>query len=175
MQKKRKEREIEELEEVRPSFPSPSSTSPFFLSSTPQAKNSGLYHHTQKHLYAASSAATKLGGTKFRRDRGLGMGIGKFKGGMLTLSKRDIARIRIMYIGSNECAIAKPLERFECQVERTFVIFGTRNVFCETKPILEPSSVAVLEFAYYHKMQLLLGRAIRAMLHFIYFSFRSIN
>ncbi|RUP49962.1 hypothetical protein BC936DRAFT_140854 [Jimgerdemannia flammicorona] len=72
MQQKRKEREAKELEE---------------------AKHLGLYHHTQKHLYPTGSASAKPDGGKFRRDRGLGMGIGKFKEGVLTLSKQDIARV----------------------------------------------------------------------------------
>ncbi|KAF9226471.1 hypothetical protein BS17DRAFT_775675 [Gyrodon lividus] len=51
------------------------------------AKNLGNYHPTLKRFYDSSSSSAP--GKK--RERGLGMGIGKFVGGTLKLSREDIA------------------------------------------------------------------------------------
>ncbi|CAG8544100.1 7252_t:CDS:2 [Acaulospora colombiana] len=71
MQAKRQEREKKELEE---------------------AKNLGLYHRSIKHKWAASSSAKQK--SRSKRDRGIRMGIGKIKGGMLTLSSNDVKRVQ---------------------------------------------------------------------------------
>jgi len=54
-----------------------------------EAKNLGNYHPTLKRLYDSnpSSAPNK------KRARGLGMGIGKFVGGTLKLSREEIASV----------------------------------------------------------------------------------
>ncbi|TFK43616.1 hypothetical protein BDQ12DRAFT_187417 [Crucibulum laeve] len=51
-----------------------------------EAKNLGNYHPTLKKLYDASTSSS---GPK-RRDRGLKMGVGKFSGGLLHLSREEI-------------------------------------------------------------------------------------
>ncbi|OZJ04761.1 hypothetical protein BZG36_01833 [Bifiguratus adelaidae] len=56
-----------------------------------EAKNLGNYHRSIKHQFAVPGK--EKDSKAYRRDRGIGMGIGKFKGGMLTLSKADIARV----------------------------------------------------------------------------------
>lgn len=51
-----------------------------------EAKNLGNYHPTIKKLFDASSGLSD----RQRRVRGLGMGVGKFSGGTLKLSKEEI-------------------------------------------------------------------------------------
>lgn len=51
-----------------------------------EAKNLGNYHPTLKKLFDASSGSSE----RQRRVRGLGMGVGKFSGGTLKLSKQEI-------------------------------------------------------------------------------------
>ncbi|KAG2369890.1 hypothetical protein BDR07DRAFT_1266468 [Suillus spraguei] len=51
-----------------------------------EAKNLGNYHPTLKKLFDASSGSSD----RQRRVRGLGMGVGKFSGGTLKLSKEEI-------------------------------------------------------------------------------------
>ncbi|KAH7916189.1 hypothetical protein BJ138DRAFT_1053460 [Hygrophoropsis aurantiaca] len=51
-----------------------------------EAKNLGNYHPSLKKLYDSEKSET---GRK-KRDRGLGMGIGRFSGGTLTLSREEI-------------------------------------------------------------------------------------
>ncbi|KAJ7591141.1 hypothetical protein C8J56DRAFT_1135900 [Mycena floridula] len=53
-----------------------------------EAKNLGNYHPTLKSLYDDSTAAPR------KRQRGLKMGVGKFSGGMLKLSKKEIEDIQ---------------------------------------------------------------------------------
>ncbi|KXN83704.1 hypothetical protein AN958_00845 [Leucoagaricus sp. SymC.cos] len=65
--RKQKERDKQELEE---------------------AKNLGNYHPTLKKLFEASGTSTSRS-----KSRGLGMGVGRFKGGVLQLSKQDIASV----------------------------------------------------------------------------------
>ncbi|OZJ01409.1 hypothetical protein BZG36_05659, partial [Bifiguratus adelaidae] len=52
-----------------------------------EAKNLGNYHRSIKHQFAVPGKQTES--KSLRRDRGSG----KFKGGMLTLSKSDISRV----------------------------------------------------------------------------------
>lgn len=54
-----------------------------------QAKNVGNYHPTIKKLFGEDGAAPQR-----KRERGLGMGIGKFVGGTLKLTARDLASVR---------------------------------------------------------------------------------
>ncbi|CAG8569259.1 10_t:CDS:2 [Funneliformis caledonium] len=68
IQSKRQERDQQELEE---------------------AKNLGLYHQSIKHKWASSSSKPPQ-----VRDKGIGMGIGKVKNGMLMLSSKDIKRVQ---------------------------------------------------------------------------------
>ncbi|KAG2135917.1 uncharacterized protein EDB93DRAFT_797105 [Suillus bovinus] len=51
-----------------------------------EAKNLGNYHPTLKRLFDASSGSSD----RQKRVRGLGMGVGKFNGGTLKLSKEEI-------------------------------------------------------------------------------------
>jgi len=51
-----------------------------------KAKNLGNYHPTIKKLFGPSA-----GPAKARRDRGLKMGVGKFSGGLLKLSRKDVS------------------------------------------------------------------------------------
>ncbi|KAG1806897.1 uncharacterized protein HD556DRAFT_1325039, partial [Suillus plorans] len=51
-----------------------------------EAKNLGNYHPTLKKLFDTSSGSSG----RQRRVRGLGMGVGKFSGGTLKLSKEEI-------------------------------------------------------------------------------------
>lgn len=70
MQVKRQEREKKNLQEV---------------------KDLGLYHHSIKHNWAGSTSSNKS--KKTYRDKGIKMGIGKVKGGILTLSSNDVKKI----------------------------------------------------------------------------------
>ncbi|GBB91289.1 hypothetical protein RclHR1_18490002 [Rhizophagus clarus] len=70
IQSKRRERERKELEEV---------------------KNLGLYHKSIKHKWVSSSSSSK---SQKVRDKGIGMGIGKMKNGMLILSSKDIKHVQ---------------------------------------------------------------------------------
>jgi len=54
-----------------------------------EAKNLGNYHPTLKKLFESSSSSTSTNNRK--RDRGLKMGVGRFSGGMLKLSREDIS------------------------------------------------------------------------------------
>ncbi|KAH0840024.1 hypothetical protein J3R83DRAFT_987 [Lanmaoa asiatica] len=54
-----------------------------------EAKNLGNYHPTLKRVYDSNLSSTP----KKRRTRGLGMGIGKFVGGTLKLSRDEIASV----------------------------------------------------------------------------------
>ncbi|KAI6119421.1 hypothetical protein EDD16DRAFT_1692711 [Pisolithus croceorrhizus] len=54
-----------------------------------QAKNLGNYHPILKQMYASCSAKS----SKRKRERGLRMGIGRFKGGVLKLSREEISTI----------------------------------------------------------------------------------
>ncbi|TDL29342.1 hypothetical protein BD410DRAFT_779733 [Rickenella mellea] len=53
-----------------------------------EAKNLGNYHHSIKGLFEASSSGKD---NKTKREKGLKMGVGKFSGGMLKLSRDEIA------------------------------------------------------------------------------------
>jgi len=53
-----------------------------------QAKNLGNYHQSIKHLFDASSGGKQ---DKRKRERGLKLGVGRFSGGVLKLSKDEIA------------------------------------------------------------------------------------
>ncbi|KIM90706.1 hypothetical protein PILCRDRAFT_59359, partial [Piloderma croceum F 1598] len=64
---KKKEREKNELEE---------------------AKNLGNYHPTLKKLFESSSSSAT---SSKKRDRGIKMGVGRFSGGMLKLSREEIS------------------------------------------------------------------------------------
>ena len=52
-----------------------------------KAKDVGNYHPTLKRLFESAE-----GEPRKKRERGLRMGVGKFRGGFLTLSREDIAR-----------------------------------------------------------------------------------
>ncbi|KAF8138572.1 hypothetical protein EV363DRAFT_1153780 [Boletus edulis] len=52
-----------------------------------EAKNLGNYHPTLKRIYGSNQSAPK------KRPRGLGMGVGKFVGGTLKLSREEIASV----------------------------------------------------------------------------------
>ncbi|KAI6110465.1 hypothetical protein EDD17DRAFT_311308 [Pisolithus thermaeus] len=54
-----------------------------------EAKNLGNYHPILKQMYASCSAKS----SKRKRERGLRMGVGRFKGGVLKLSKEEISTI----------------------------------------------------------------------------------
>lgn len=54
-----------------------------------QAKNLGNYHPTLKRLYDSNPSSMP----KKKRARGLGMGVGKFVGGTLKLSREEIASV----------------------------------------------------------------------------------
>ncbi|KAJ7744526.1 hypothetical protein DFH07DRAFT_978443 [Mycena maculata] len=56
-----------------------------------EAKNLGNYHPTIKKLFESTGTSTP---SKKNRDRGLKMGVGKFSGGMLKLSKDEISRVQ---------------------------------------------------------------------------------
>jgi len=53
-----------------------------------QSKNLGNYHPTLKKLFEASGASTSRS-----KSRGLNMGVGKFRGGVLRLSKQEITTV----------------------------------------------------------------------------------
>lgn len=60
-----------------------------------EAKELGLYHSSTKHLYETTlQKAKNVQKEKYRRDRGIGPGVGRFKGGVLTLSEQDIQRVQ---------------------------------------------------------------------------------
>ncbi|CAB4484089.1 hypothetical protein RhiirA5_506044 [Rhizophagus irregularis] len=84
IQSKRQERERKELEE---------------------AKNLGLYHKSIKHKWASSSSS--LSKSQKVRDKGIGMGIGKIKNGMLVLSSKDIKHVQNSRNGSNSGKLKK--------------------------------------------------------------------
>lgn len=60
-----------------------------------KAKELGTWHPSFKQAYANQATATEMGMKKEtrKRQRGLGMGIGKFQGGMLKLSSQEISKI----------------------------------------------------------------------------------
>ena len=57
---------------------------------TPQAKNLGNYHPKLKRLFEDTLSENK----PKKRQRGLQMGIGKFSGGTLKLSREEISRVQ---------------------------------------------------------------------------------
>ncbi|SPO32199.1 uncharacterized protein UTRI_02756 [Ustilago trichophora] len=60
-----------------------------------KAKELGTWHPSLKESYANKATATEMGLKKEtrKRQRGLGMGIGKFQGGMLKLSSEEISKV----------------------------------------------------------------------------------
>ncbi|KAF8211197.1 hypothetical protein K438DRAFT_1568530 [Mycena galopus ATCC 62051] len=56
-----------------------------------EAKNLGNYHPTIKKLFESTGTSNA---PKKNRERGLKMGVGKFSGGMLKLSKEEISRVQ---------------------------------------------------------------------------------
>ncbi|CDU23051.1 uncharacterized protein SPSC_01681 [Sporisorium scitamineum] len=60
-----------------------------------KAKELGTWHPSLKQAYANQATATEMGLKKEtrKRQRGLGMGIGKFQGGMLKLSSQEISKV----------------------------------------------------------------------------------
>ncbi|KAJ7937133.1 hypothetical protein B0H13DRAFT_1944365 [Mycena leptocephala] len=56
-----------------------------------EAKNLGNYHPTIKKLFESAETSNA---PKKNRDRGLKMGVGKFSGGMLKLSREEISRVQ---------------------------------------------------------------------------------
>ncbi|KAJ7507714.1 hypothetical protein B0H11DRAFT_1968289 [Mycena galericulata] len=56
-----------------------------------EAKNLGNYHPTIKKLFESTGTSTP---PKKNRERGLKMGVGKFSGGMLKLSRDEISRVQ---------------------------------------------------------------------------------
>ncbi|KZT12713.1 uncharacterized protein LAESUDRAFT_733326 [Laetiporus sulphureus 93-53] len=56
-----------------------------------EAKNLGNYHPTLKRLYDASSQTQNR---KRTREKGLRMGVGSFRGGVLKLSREDISSVQ---------------------------------------------------------------------------------
>jgi len=54
------------------------------------AKNLGNYHPAFKKMYRTSTDTTALGK---KRDRGLKMGVGRFQGGILKLSREEISSV----------------------------------------------------------------------------------
>ena len=61
-----------------------------FIASFSKAKNLGLYHRSIKHIWAASAKKK----SNNRKDRGIGVGLGKVKDGILTLSSQEIRRVQ---------------------------------------------------------------------------------
>ncbi|CAG8698911.1 1710_t:CDS:2 [Dentiscutata erythropus] len=59
-----------------------------------EAKNLGLYHHSIKHNWADSISSLLNKNKKTYRDKGIRMGIGKVKDGILTLSSNDIKKVQ---------------------------------------------------------------------------------
>jgi hypothetical protein len=60
-----------------------------------KAKELGTWHPSLKQAYANQATATEMGLKKEtrKRQRGIGVGIGKFQGGMLKLSAQDISKV----------------------------------------------------------------------------------
>ena len=60
-----------------------------------KAKELGTWHQSTKQQYASQSTALERGTKKEtrKRQRGIGVGIGKFQGGQLKLSARDVEKI----------------------------------------------------------------------------------
>lgn len=60
-----------------------------------KAKELGTWHPSLKQAYSSQATATEMGLKKEtrKRQRGLGMGIGKFQGGMLKLSSQEISKV----------------------------------------------------------------------------------
>ncbi|TKY87766.1 hypothetical protein EX895_003347 [Sporisorium graminicola] len=60
-----------------------------------KAKELGTWHPSLKQAYSNQATATEMGLKKDtrKRQRGLGMGIGKFQGGMLKLSSQEISKV----------------------------------------------------------------------------------
>ncbi|KAF9158681.1 hypothetical protein DFQ26_007362 [Actinomortierella ambigua] len=56
-----------------------------------EAKDNGTYHKSIKHLYAASGGKKK---EKSRSERGLKSSLGQFKGGVLTISQKEIKAVQ---------------------------------------------------------------------------------
>ncbi|KAF9975781.1 hypothetical protein BGZ73_000452 [Actinomortierella ambigua] len=56
-----------------------------------EAKDNGTYHRSIKHLFAASGGKKK---EKPRSERGLKSSLGKFKGGVLTISQKEIKAVQ---------------------------------------------------------------------------------
>jgi hypothetical protein len=56
----------------------------------PQAKDLGNYHPTIKRLLSDPDKSSK----PKKRERGLGMGVGSFRGGILTLGKQEIQNVQ---------------------------------------------------------------------------------
>ena len=82
--RKKNEREKQQLEEVR--FLSFHYSFMSWMVICSQAKNLGNYHPALKKLFESSCGSSD----SKRRVRGLGMGIGKFSGGTLKLSREEI-------------------------------------------------------------------------------------
>ncbi|KIY73677.1 hypothetical protein CYLTODRAFT_416708 [Cylindrobasidium torrendii FP15055 ss-10] len=55
-----------------------------------EAKNMGNYHRSLKKVYEDPDDAKK---SKRGRERGIGMGVGRFSGGILKLSREDISKV----------------------------------------------------------------------------------
>jgi hypothetical protein len=90
---KEKEREGKKLEEVQFPFIPTFLLLPADTDTLPKAKNLGNYHPTIKKLFGASTPPSH-GGRGEKRERGIGMGAGKFSNGMLKLSKEEIGRVQ---------------------------------------------------------------------------------
>jgi len=55
-----------------------------------ESKNLGLYHHSIKHIFKDPNAKSTI---KKREVRSKAKGVGRYKDGVLELSKKDIERI----------------------------------------------------------------------------------
>jgi hypothetical protein len=84
--RKQRQREAHDLEEVF--VPSLHTGLYSKLTLQSKAKNQGNYHPALKRLFEASGASTSRS-----KSRGLKMGVGNFRGGVLQLSKQDIASV----------------------------------------------------------------------------------
>jgi hypothetical protein len=82
---KQKTRMKQKLEEVRHFITCETTTT---LSLFAKAKNLGNYHPTLKQLFEEETDPRAS-----RRDRGLKMGVGRFKGGVLKLSRNEIQSV----------------------------------------------------------------------------------
>lgn len=87
---KKREREKKELEDVGDSYLD------FFIqhadtSRQYQAKSLGNYHPTIKKLFEPSTSNSS---DNRKRERGMKMGVGKFSGGMLRLSRDEISAVQ---------------------------------------------------------------------------------